>query len=180
ALNASCDGKYVAFGVVGFADTKRGPTICKVNIETGELSDVCRLPKDPGYAGHVQWSRTNPNLLSFAGAHSEKGDVAGPPHTWTRPDAYSERGQRLWMVDIRDSIPRNVYMAEEGELVTHESWWVHDQLMFCGGKGAGPAVLSHVKVLDVRSGEVRIAGAGTWLPDAWPESLARLNWWHAS
>jgi hypothetical protein len=53
-------------------------------------------------------------------------------------------------------------------------------MLFCGGKSSGRAVLSHVKVLNIHSGEVRIAGAGTWLPEAAPEGLARLNWWHAS
>ena len=86
----------------------------------------------------------------------------------------------MWVVDIREGVPRNVYRAEEGELVTHESWWVKDQILFCGGKSPTPAVLSHVKVLDIYSGEVRIAGAGAWWPEASPSEAARLNWWHAA
>jgi oligogalacturonide lyase len=180
SLNVSCDDKYVAFGVVGFADSRRGPAICKVNVKTGELSDICRLPASPGYAGHVQWSRTNPNLISFAGAHSAGGDVAGPVPVGTGPEDYATRGQRLWVVDIRNGVPRNVYLADEGELVTHESWWVNDQMLFCGGKSSGSAVLSHVKVLNITSSEVRIVGAGALLSGATPESTARVNWWHAS
>src|SRR6185436_3636249 len=134
ALNPSCDGKYVALGVTGFADQSRGPAIFKINLKTGRPSEVCRLPQSPGYAGHVQWSRTNPNLLSFAGAHGETGDVAGPARASAGPEDYASRSQRLWVVDIRDGVPRNVYQAEAGELVTHESWWVNDQLLFCGGK----------------------------------------------
>jgi len=178
--NPSCDGKYIAFGVKGFADKTRGPAICKVNIKTGKLSEVCRLAEPPGYGGHVQWSRTNPNLLSFAGDRGPTGDVAGPVHTSAAPEDYGGRGQRLWVLDIRNGGPRNVYLAEEGELVTHESWWVNDMLLFCGGKSPTPAVLSHVKTLNIYTGEVRIVGAGSWWPDASAADAAHLNWWHAS
>lgn len=182
ALNPSCDGKYVALGVTGFTDPSRGPTIYKINLKTGKLSEVCRLPQPPGFGGHVQWSRTNPNLISFAGGRGPTGDVAGPVHTSTGPEDYAGRGQRLWVVDIRVGVPRNVYLAEEGELVTHESWWVNDQILFCGGKSSmpAPAVLSHVKALNIYSGEVRIAGAGSWWPEASPADAARLNWWHVA
>jgi len=180
ALNPSCDGKYVALGVMGFADKSRGPSIYKVNLQTGKLSEVCRLSQPPGYGGHVQWSRTNPSLLSFAGADSLTGDVAGPTHASAGSEDYAARRQRLWVVDIRDGIPRNVYLAEEGELVTHESWWINDQLLFCGGKSPNDAVLSHVKALNIYSGEVRIVGAGAWLRGASPAETARLNWWHAA
>jgi oligogalacturonide lyase len=180
SLNPSCDGKYVALGVSGFADPTRGPAICKINVKSGKLSEVCRLPQQPAFGGHVQWSRTNPNLLSFAGGRGPTGDVAGPRHSSKGPEDYEGRGQRLWVVDIRDGIPRNVYMAEEGELVTHESWWVNDQLLFCGGKGQKPVELSHVKALNIYSGEVRIAGAGAGWPEATAEGAAHLNWWHVA
>ena len=180
SLNPSCDGKHVALGVTGFADPTRGPAICKINLKSGKLSEVCRLPQPPGYGGHVQWSRTNPNLISFAGGRGPTRDVAGPAHAVTGPEDYADSGQRLWVVDIREGVPRNVYRAEEGELVTHESWWVNDQILFCGGTSPTSAVLSHVKVLDPYSGEVRIAGAGAWCPEASPSEAARLNWWHAA
>ncbi len=180
SLNPSCDGKYLALGVTGFGDPTRGPAICKIKITTGKLSDVCRLPQQPSFGGHVQWSRTNPNLLSFAGGRGATGDVAGPMRHSSGPEDYAGRGQRLWVVDIRDGIPRNVYVADEGELVTHESWWTHDQLLFCGGKSPKPAELSHVKVLNIYTGEVRIAGAGAWWPEATAAEAARWNWWHAA
>jgi oligogalacturonide lyase len=180
SLNPSCDGRYVALGVSGFTDPTRGPAICKVALKSGKLSEVCRLAQPPGYGGHVQWSRTNPNLISFAGGRGPTGDVAGPTHAGTAPEDYAGRGQRLWVVDIREGVPRNVYLAEDGELVTHESWWVNDQLLFCGGNSPTPAVLSHVKVLNIYSGEVRIVGAGAWWPEASPSEAARLNWWHAA
>jgi hypothetical protein len=180
ALNPSCDGKYVALGVTGFKDPARGPAICKINVKSGQLTEVCRLPQPPGYGGHVQWSRTNPHLISFAGGRGATKDVAGPARVSSGPEDYAGSEQRLWVVDIRRGIPRNVYLAEEGELVTHESWWVNDQMLFCGGKSPTEAVLSHVKVLNIESGEVRIAGAGAWLPGASASDAARLNWWHAA
>ena len=180
ALNPSCDGQYVALGLTGFSDQKRGPTICKVNLRSGKPTEVCRLAQPPGYGGHVQWSRTNPNLISFAGGRGPTRDVAGPANAWTAPEDYAGRGQRLWVVDIREGVPRNIYLAEEGELVTHESWWVNDQILFCGGKSSTAAVLSHVKVLNIYSGAVRIVGAGVWWPEASPSEAARLNWWHAA
>jgi oligogalacturonide lyase len=180
SLNPSCDGKYLSLGVTGFADHTRGPTICKIAIKNGKLTEVCRLPQSPGYGGHVQWSRTNPNLISFAGGRGPTKDFAGPVPAATSPEDYAGRGERLWVVDIREGVPRNVYLAEEGELVTHESWWVNDQLLFCGGKSPAPPELSHVKVLDIYSGQVRIVGAGAWWPEATPAEAARFNWWHAA
>ena len=180
SLNPSCDGRYVALGVTGFADPARGPAICKINVKSGKLSDVCRLPQSRGYGGHVQWSRTNPNLISFAGGRGPSRDVAGPAQPSAGPEDYAGSEERLWVVDIRGGVPRNVYRAEEGDLVTHESWWVNAQILFCGGKSPTPAVLSHVKVLNPYSGVVRIAGAGAWWPEASPAETARLNWWHAA
>jgi hypothetical protein len=180
ALNPSCDGKYLAFGVSGFVDKSRGPAIFKVHLKTGKLTEVCRFPPTPGFSGHVQWSRTNPNLLSFAGADGPAGDIAPRTPAFTAPEDYAARRQRLWVVDVREGVPRNPYLAEEGELVTHESWWVNDQLLFCGGKSPTKAVLSHVKALNIYSGEVRIVGAGAWVAGASESDTARLNWWHAA
>jgi hypothetical protein len=92
SLNPSCDGKYVALGVTGFADPKRGPAICKVDLKSGKLSEVCRLPQQPGYGGHMQWSRTNPHLISFAGGRGPTKDVAGPAPVSTAPEDYAGRG----------------------------------------------------------------------------------------
>ena len=109
----------------------------------------------------MQWSRTNPHLISFAGGRGPTKDCRRDRCLLaTSPEDYAGRGQRLWVVDIREGVPRNVYLAEEGELVTHESWWVNDQILFCGGKSPTPAELSHVKALNIYSGEVRIAGRG--------------------
>ena len=39
---------------------------------------------------------------------------------------------------------------------------------------------SHVKSLDIHTGQVRIVGSGAWWPEASPAEAAKLNWWHAS
>ena len=163
----------------GFADRSSEPVICKVSLRSGKLSEICRLPQPPGYGGHVQWSRTNPHLISFAGGRGPTKDIAGPTPASTASEDYAGRGQRLWVVDIREGVPRNVYLAEEGELVTHESWWVNDQILFCGSIHPYPTEDSHVKVLNIATGEVRIIGAGAWWPEAKPIELSKYNWWHS-
>ena len=155
SLNESCDGTKLAVGVSGGDDGSHA--IITIDIATGATREVCRIPDPPGYGGHVQWSRSNPNLLSFAG-----------------------RPQRLMVVDIRDGRPRNVYKTVGDEHVTHECWWVDDQLLFVGGVHPEPTEDSHVKVVDVATGTVRIIGAGAWWPGGTDEAIAKVNWWHPS
>ena len=64
-----------------------------------------------------------------------------------------------------------------GELVTHECWWVNDQITFIGGHRKEEG---HVKVLDLKTNEIRIVGAGAWLENIEARDLAKVNWWHAS
>lgn len=155
SLNESCDGKFLAVG--RGAEAGRRNTIELIEVASGQTRTLCENPEGTIYHGHVQWSTTNPNWLSFAGA----------PY-------------RLWVVDIRDGKPWSPYKEMPGELVTHESWWVNDQLIFCGGPHSAPLEESHVKAIDLHTGTVRIVGAGSWWPDAKPAELARRNWWHAS
>jgi len=155
ALNESCDAKYLSVGLTG-GEVGDKPAIFIIDIASGEIRELCCPPDPPGYAYHVQWSHTNPNLLSYAGLK-----------------------QRLMIVDIRDGIPKNIYKARPNELVTHESWWVDDQMIFCGGLHPYPNEDAHVKVIDVKTGVVRIIGAGAWWPEAEPVDLAKRNWWHA-
>jgi len=155
SLNESCDGQWLSLGFGPYATGDAGIMIIRVS--DGQTREVCRAGDPPGYGSHVQWSRTNPNLLSFAGIKS-----------------------RLWVVDIRDGVPRNVYRERPGEYATHESWWVDDQLLFCGGIHPRPTEDGHVKVLDPHTGVVRIIGEGAWWPGATPAELAKRNWWHAA
>ncbi|MBM3493038.1 MAG: hypothetical protein FJX72_01755 [Armatimonadetes bacterium] len=148
SLNENSDGRLLSLGVV-FADG--APGVVTIGVRTGRVRHVCRVPEG-SFHGHVQFSRTNPNLLSYAGSPN-----------------------RLMVVDIRGGAPRAVYSELTGELVTHECWWVRDQIVFCGGHRRGE---SHVKCLDLRTGEARIVGAGSWWPGGTDSELAKWNWWH--
>lgn len=153
-----CDGRHLAVGVI----IEDAGGIYVIDVASGEYRELCRLPDPPGYGGHVQFSRSNPNLLSYAG-----------------------RPQRLMVVDIRDGVPRNIYAQRDGELVTHEHWWVadangNDQLVFCAGLHPEPVEDAHVKVINVQTGVVRVIGTGAWWPDGEDEEVAKQNFWHCA
>ena len=155
-LHESCDARRIAVGQTP-ADAAGRPGIVAIDAQTGKSERLCDIPEGVSWHGHLQWSVTNPNWLSFAGA----------PY-------------RLWVVDTRDRKPWCPYKELPDELVTHESWWVDDQLIFCGGVQPKPTEESHVKVLDMHAGTVRVIGAGSWWPGATPKEVAKRNWWHAS
>ncbi|MEJ5253267.1 MAG: hypothetical protein WHX60_15435 [Armatimonadota bacterium] len=146
ALNENANGSLLSLGV-NFAGG--GVGIITIDVRRGRVREVCRMES---FGGHVQWSRTSPYLLSFAG-----------------------RTNRLMVVDIRNGKPRAIYHEAPGELVTHEHWWVKDQILFCGGHRDGE---SHVKVINPFTGEVRIIGAGAWWEGGTPAQYAKVNWWH--
>ncbi len=146
ALNENADGSLLSLGV-NFREG--GVGIITIGVRTGRVRQVCRMDS---FGGHVQWSRTSPTLLSFAG-----------------------RAERLMVVDIRKGNPRAIYHQVPGELVTHEHWWVNNQILFCGGHRDGE---SHVKVINPFTGEVRIIGAGAWWEGGTPAQYAKVNWWH--
>jgi len=130
-----------------------GQWVAVADVRSGEVRYVCQFT----FAGHLQFSITNPNLMSVAGTKD-----------------------RLVVIDLsQGGQPRILHHQVEGEFVTHECWWINDSLTFCGGYRDKE---SHVKVIDVHTGEVRIVGAGAWVP--WAESgddvLNRWNWWHAA
>ncbi len=155
-LNESCDGRYLAAGGANI-EGLGSPCLVLIDETTGAWERLCAMPEGVEYHGHVQWSVTNPNWVSFAGAPN-----------------------RLWVVDIRDRKPWCPYAQQKDELVTHESWWVHDELVFCGGIHPKPSEDSHVKALDMHNGTVRIIGAGSWWPGGTPEEISKHNWWHAA
>ncbi len=158
SLNESCDGAYLSLG--GTDPLVPGKAaVFIIDTATGEAKRLCGMPEGTttGPVYHVQWSITNPNLLSFASAPI-----------------------RIWVVDIRDGIPWAPYRERPGELVTHEMWWVDDQITFCGGVNPKPQEDAHVKVLNPHTGEVRIVGEGAWWDASTPEELAKRNWWHCS
>jgi hypothetical protein len=156
SLNESCDGKFLSVAVKCVGDDAH-QAIAIINVRTGKVKELCRFDNTPLAVSHVQWSRTNPRLLSFAGV----------------PD-------RIWIVDIRNGKPWCPYHQWPGELVTHESWWVDGQILFCGGLHPKPTEDAHLKILDPKTGVVRIIGPGSWWPEGTPSEISRRNWWHAA
>lgn len=63
ALNESADGALLSFGA-SLPGNERGVFV--VDLRSGALREVCRV-KAENFAGHVQFSRTHPRLISFAG-----------------------------------------------------------------------------------------------------------------
>jgi hypothetical protein len=153
-VGENSDNKLVAIGG-SWADSNK-PGVMLVDETTGEARKICDIDPAIQYGGHLQWSHTDPNIMSFAAVST-----------------------RLWIIDIRNPEPKPIYKEAPGELVTHESWWVNDQLLFCGGTHPKPAQDADVKVMDTHTGVIRIVGAGAWWPDATAEELARVNWWHS-
>ena len=156
-LNENCAGRFLATGGAD-PENAKSSAVFTISTDDGTVKRVCGMP--PGTTlgvSHVQWSVTNPNWISFANAPI-----------------------RLWVVDIRDGKPWAPYVERDGELVTHESWWVNDLMLFCGGTHAKPTEDSHVKTLDVRTGQVRIIGEGAWFPNLDNATISKRNWWHAS
>lgn len=156
ALNPNCNGKWVACGV--FKGKGGSPAkVIRINLKSGAVKTVCEVPENQEFSYHVQWSHENPNLLSFAAIYP-----------------------RINVVDVRNGRVQNPYRELPGELVTHEHWWVDDQIAFCGGLHLKPLEDSHVKLLDIHTGQIRILGAGAWWEGATPEQLGKCNHWHCA
>ena len=163
-LNGNYDDRYLV--------TYNEPYILRIEIDTGEVVELAEIGPPIEWHSHVQFSRGPSNLISFAGGSDwhEEGD---PP--------------RLWLLDPDTGEPRVAHQQVPGELVTHESWWVDDQILFCG---APPAIafegeptkreMSHVSVLDPVTGVVRIIGAGSWWPGGTDAEIWKRNWWHCA
>jgi len=152
ALSLSANRQYLSATIRSEIPDEQ--SIISVNIKTGKIQNL--LTWDNSYFfSHVQFSKYNQNLLRFA----------YEPH-------------RLWIIDTRKpEQAKKIHLQEEGELVTHEDWWVNDQLTFCG---AYREEESHVKLIDIHSQKTRIIGAGTWWDGGTPFELSQYNWWHAS
>jgi len=149
-LTESADGKYLSAGL-NYHNTDRQDIIA-IDIQSEEIKTL--LTRQKGIS-HVQFNKYNPNLLRFS--HS--------PH-------------RMWYIDIRKpGVTHQLHPQEPGELVTHEDWWVNDQMTFCGGYRNEE---SHVKIVNIHTQVTRVIGAGSWWPECTPFELSKYNWWHAS
>jgi hypothetical protein len=160
-LSENADGTLVSFGYI--IDDQY--TIAVVNTMSGK-TEVVAQPNLP--IQHIQFSWNRPDLISFSGNYG--GDWAPldpevPPHA------------RIWYVNVNLKTPLAAFYQKPGELATHECWWINDQITFIGGHRRDEG---HVKVLDFKTGEIRIIGAGAWWAEGTEIELARVNWWHAA
>jgi hypothetical protein len=166
-INCSYDDTFISAGLRGTP-----PSIHVIEVETGNVRQIGDFGPPFMFRGHVQWSRTASNLLCLS---------AGPD--WHKPGD----PHHTCIVDPKDGVPREVYRQVEGELVTHQSWWVDDQILFCGapqavGLPGDPELreMSHVNALEPRTGVVRIIGAASWWPEGSDKDVWRRNWWHCA
>ena len=154
--------------VVGFTCANGKGRIVWMDRQTGSMKIVA---DNLNRASHIPASWTQPDLVMFASGDGDraKNIPEGKIHS------------RLMLADLSGRKPWPIYPQLEGELVTHECFWVGDQLTFCSGTEAdGYAEQAHVKVLDLSTGQSRIVGAGAFWEGGKPEEIAKLNWWHAS
>jgi hypothetical protein len=161
SLNENADGSLISFGYT-LNDLYY---IAVAEIATGNTTPIASLDFP---VQHIQFSWTRPDLLSFARSYGKDTaplDPDEPPHA------------RIWFVNVNTVTPVPAFYQEPGELVTHESWWVNDQILFIGGHRTEEA---HVKVRNVETTDIRIIGAGAWMEGMEARELSRVNWWHAS
>ncbi len=169
-INESSDGKGI---VVGFHST--GPhtnRVVWIEKQSGEMQEILAVDYP---ISHIQSSWETPGLISFARTYSDTQS------DWALNLAEGEFRARIYLADLSDREPWPIYPQERGELVTHECWWVHDQITFCSGQHKnGGAEESHVKVFDPRIDRTYIIGAGAWWEGCQPEQSSKVNYWHAS
>lgn len=159
ALSQSADRKYLSVAANHDADHDI-KDILAVDIESGETTllytETKKIP-----VTHIQFSKYNPHLLRFSHDSPKRTGV-----------------HRMWVVDARKpGEAKKIHRQQHGELVTHEDWWVNDQLTFCGGYLPEE---SHVKVVNIHDQKTKIMGPGAWWEDAEPFEISKYNWWHAS
>jgi hypothetical protein len=160
-LNENSDGTLLSFGYL----LNELYHIAVVNLKTG-ISEV--IAKVDYQVQHIQFSSNRPDLLSYArsyGSDTAPLDVDEVPHA------------RIWFLNVNTKTPLPAFYQAPGELVTHECWWVNDQITFIGGHRKEEG---HVKVLDLKTNEIRIVGAGAWVENVAAKELSKVNWWHAA
>lgn len=160
-LNENSDGTFLSFGY----SSKEHYYIAIVEIETG-LSEVVTKVDYP--VQHIQFSWNRPDMLSYARSY---GSDTAPTDPTEEPRA------RIWFLNIKTKIPMPAFYQVPGELVTHECWWVNDQITFIGGHRREEG---HVKVFNLINNEIRVVGTGAWMENVEAKELSKYNWWHAA
>lgn len=168
-INENADGKGIILGYT--RESSPRSRIVRMDCATGKIAEIMAID-DTIY--HIQASWETPDLVLFSRVYlgTDSRAPLGPPD-----GSYS----RLHLVDLSDREPWPIYPQVKGELVTHECWWVNDQITFFSGiLKDGHAEEAHMKVLDTRTGVTRILGAGAWWPGGTPQEVSKRNWWHGS
>lgn len=167
SLDENCDGSLLTFAYlldgehfIGFYD-----------VVAGRLLPPARI----GFKlDHLQFHRNRPDLVSFSRTYETGGD-------WAPLDPPDPTRARLWTLHRQVRQPLPAFFQAPGELATHECWWVRDQMTFIGGHHhEGSREEGAVKVLDFKTGEIRIIGSGAWVEGVPAEQLSQVNWWHAA
>ena len=158
-LSQSADGRFLSVASAAH-NRPLHKEILAVDIQAGNHTVLCSVD-DSFPISHVQFNKYNKYLLRFS---HDSPIVKGLP--------------RIWVADTRKPGELlKVHQQEPGELVTHEDWWVNDQLTFCGGYLKEE---SDVKLINIHDQQARIIGKGSMWEGAKPAELAKYNWWHAS
>lgn len=160
-LNENSDQTLISFGYKMGEDNY----IAVAEIATGKQEVVAKVDFP---IQHIQFHWNRPDVLSFARGYGN--DTA--PLTEGEP-AHA----RIWFVNLHSKTPVPAFFQRPGELATHECWWVNDQMTFIGGSNPEEA---HLKVIDLKTGEIRIIGAGAWWEGADAKEISKYNWWHGS
>jgi hypothetical protein len=165
SIDANCDGSLLTYAYdlnserfLGFCETASGNALAPTKMEFGP--------------GHLHFHRHRPDIVSFCreyGSDRAPLDPAKPRHV------------RIWTMNVGTRVPLPAFQQVPGELATHECWWVDDQMTFVGGYNCdGDREDGAVKVLDFKTGAIRIIGSGAWIDGVTAKQLAEVNWWHAS
>jgi len=165
SLDENCDGSLLAFTY----EIENVDYVAFYDFATGEVRPATKLAFE---IGHMQFHWDRPDLLSFCRNYASDlapRDPNEPPHA------------RIWFMNVNTRVPTPAFYQVPGELATHECWWVNDQMTFVGGhQHIDDRDEGHVKVLDLKTGDIRIIGAGAWWDEGTAFQLSKVNWWHAA
>jgi hypothetical protein len=160
-LNENSDQTRISFGYAINSTSH----IVVADVSSGETDIVAKLNFP---IQHIQFHWHRPDVLSFARSYGNDTAPVNPEEP---------RHARIWFVNHNTKTPVPAFYQKPGELVTHECWWVNDQITFVGGHRPEEA---HVKVLDLKTGDIRIIGAGAWWQGGSAKEVSGVNWWHAA
>jgi hypothetical protein len=164
-MDENCDGTKLVYAYVLDGDHYLG----FYDLEQDQVLPPTKMDIKPD---HLQFHHQRPDLVAFSPVYAS--DVA-PLDPKAPPQS------RIWFMNLQTRVPTPAFYQKPGEIVTHECWWVNDQMTFIGGHHHdGDREEGNVKVLDLLTWDIRIIGAGAWIEGVTGYQLSQVNWWHAS